>query len=104
VQAGNRAVLRMKQPVQVESGTASARLLPAARSEIVCDIDFESRVIGRQSFAFIATPENFRKDIAPARTFGFLKDADELRRLGFARGATLQNTLVIDKDSILNSN
>src|SRR5262249_39063410 len=68
-----------------------------------CEIDFESRVIGRQSFVFVVTPENFRKDIAPARTFGFLKDADELRRLGFARGANLQNTLVIDGDSLLNA-
>ena len=102
-QSGSRSMLRLRQPVTVELGAASARLLPSEQTEIVCDIDFDSAVIGRQSFALIFTAENFRKDIAPARTFGFLKDAEEWRRLGFARGANLQNTLVIDKDSLVNA-
>jgi UDP-3-O-[3-hydroxymyristoyl] N-acetylglucosamine deacetylase len=101
-QAGTRDVLRVKRPVAVESGAGHATLLPSARREYYCEIHFPSRVIGRQNFAFVFTPANFREQIAPAHTFGFLEDAEKLRAHGFARGASLENTLVIDKDALLN--
>jgi UDP-3-O-[3-hydroxymyristoyl] N-acetylglucosamine deacetylase len=101
-QAGARAHLRVKRPVAVESEAASARLLPSTRCEYECEIDFASRAIGRQNFAFVFTPENFRREIAPARTFGFIEEAEKLRSLGYGRGASLENTLVIDKDVLVN--
>ncbi len=101
-QGGARASLRVTQPIAVSSGAASAKLVPSARSELYCEIDFASRAIARQSLAFVFTAENFRREIAPARTFGFLEEAEKLRSLGFGRGANLKNTLVIDKDVLVN--
>ena len=101
-QAGSRESIRVLKPVEVEAGQARARLLPAARFEISCEIDFQSRVIGRQSFELAVTEESFRREIAPARTFGFLDEGEKLQAMGYGRGASLENTLVIDKDRLVN--
>jgi UDP-3-O-[3-hydroxymyristoyl] N-acetylglucosamine deacetylase len=101
-QQGVEAQLRIIAPVAVEAGTSRARLLPSDRTEFHCEIDFPSPAIGKQSFHFVLTPESFRKEIAPARTFGFLSEAESLRAMGFGRGASLENTLVIDRDTLMN--
>jgi UDP-3-O-[3-hydroxymyristoyl] N-acetylglucosamine deacetylase len=49
------------------------------------------------------TKDNFAKEIARARTYGFINDIDYLKRYGFAKGASLENSVVIDKDQLLNS-
>ena len=102
-QEGVRSFIRVAKRVFVESGTASAALMPSAKTELYCEIDFASRAIGRQSFEIAFTPENFRHEIAPARTFGFLDEAEKLRAMGYGRGANLDNTLVIDKDVLMNA-
>jgi len=99
---GARDLIRVKQPVTVTSGSASAKLLPSPRREFFFEIDFPTAAIGRQSFELILTPESFKRDIAPARTFGFFKEAEQLRAAGYGRGADLQNTLVIDGDTLMN--
>jgi UDP-3-O-[3-hydroxymyristoyl] N-acetylglucosamine deacetylase len=101
-QAGAREFIRVLKPVEVESGLARARFLPAARFEIACEIDFQSRAIGRQSYELALTEESFRREIAPARTFGFLDEGEKLQAMGYGRGASLENTLVIDKDRLVN--
>jgi UDP-3-O-[3-hydroxymyristoyl] N-acetylglucosamine deacetylase len=101
-QDGVREKIRVLKPVEAAAGPASARLLPAPRAEYSFAIDFPSAAIGRQSFECILTPENFRKDIAPARTFGFLQEAEQLRAMGYGRGANLGNTLVVDGDRLMN--
>jgi UDP-3-O-[3-hydroxymyristoyl] N-acetylglucosamine deacetylase len=98
--ASERIVLQ--QLVEAVSGSASARLLPADRPEFSVEIDFDSSAIGRQSFTCMLSPETFRREIAPAHTFGFLKEAEQLRAMGYGRGADLTNTLVIDGDRLLN--
>ncbi len=101
-QAGAREAIRVVKPVEVEAGPSRARLLPAVRFEISCEIDFQSRAIGRQSFELAVTEESFRREIAPARTFGFLDEGEKLQAMGYGRGASLENTLVIDKDRLVN--
>jgi len=102
-QPGNKPKLRLRQTVEVSTEEASCRLIPADRSEFYFEIDFESDAIGRQEFTFAFTEHDYREDIAPARTFGFLKDAEALRAAGLARGANLTNTLVIDRDKVINA-
>jgi len=102
-QEGARSQIRVTKRVVVEAGAASAGLTPCARTELHCEIDFPSRAIGRQSFGLVFSPENFRREIAPARTFGFIEDAEMLRAQGYGRGASLDNTLVIDKDVLVNA-
>ncbi len=97
-----RAGIRVLRPVEANTESAGAGLIPAAEPEYHFEIDFPDSVIGRQSFSCKLTDTLFRQEIASARTFGFLKDAEQLHKQGFARGATLDNTLVIDGDRLCN--
>lgn len=102
-QDGAAPVLRLCRHVEVASGNARCSLSPADRAEYAFEIDFPASAIGRQSYTFVLSPPAFREEIAPARTFGFLEDAEKLRAMGLARGATLENTLVIDGGRVVNA-
>jgi UDP-3-O-[3-hydroxymyristoyl] N-acetylglucosamine deacetylase/3-hydroxyacyl-[acyl-carrier-protein] dehydratase len=69
---------------------------------ISATIDFVHRAIGRQFGSFVVDQESFRAGLAPARTFGFKPDAEILRARGLARGASLENTVVLDDDGVMN--
>ena len=101
-QEGERPNLAARKEIAASLGEARAKLLPSQRFELHCEIDFSSSAIGRQSLEFVFTPECFRKEIAPARTFGFLEEGEKLRAMGYGRGANLENTLVIDKNKLVN--
>lgn len=98
-----RRAIKVLKTVEVRQGDAFVRLSPHDHPRYELDIDFPGTVIGRQQFAFDFTPAAFRRDIAPARTFGFLKDLDALGKMNLARGASLENTLAIDGDTIVNA-
>jgi UDP-3-O-[3-hydroxymyristoyl] N-acetylglucosamine deacetylase len=100
---GTRDALRLNRPLEVVSASASVKLLPAERPEFHFEIEFPSAAIGRQEFSCVLDRDTFRRDIAPARTFGFLEKAEQLRAAGFGRGADLTNTLVIDGDKLMNA-
>lgn len=97
-----RRVLKILKPVDVRDGVKFARFTPADGFEMRIAIDFPSKAIGRQTISFAMKPGEFAKDIAWARTFGFKKDADALHAAGKALGASMDNTIVIDGDAILN--
>jgi UDP-3-O-[3-hydroxymyristoyl] N-acetylglucosamine deacetylase len=99
---GERKAIRVKQDVTASSGAGSVTLLPARRREFFFEIDFASVAIGRQSFEFAFTRQGFRREIAPARTFGFFEEAEQLRAAGYGRGADLTNTLVVKADALMN--
>ncbi len=101
-QQGSRKSLRVTRRIEVEGGGGYCALSPADKAEFACEIDFASGAIGRQKFVFVFSPEGFREQIAPARTFGFLHEAEKLRAAGLARGADLSNTLAIDGDRVMN--
>jgi len=97
-----RGFLRVAAPVRVSDGAGWAELTPA-RSGLTIDVEiaFEGR-IGRQRRAMALTPESFRRELVRARSFGFLRDAERLWRDGLALGASLENTVVLDGDCVLN--
>jgi UDP-3-O-[3-hydroxymyristoyl] N-acetylglucosamine deacetylase len=66
-------------------------------------IDFPHPLIGRQSFEFEASPEAFARELAPARTFGFFHEVEELRKNGLIRGGSLQNAIVLTETGVLNN-
>jgi UDP-3-O-[3-hydroxymyristoyl] N-acetylglucosamine deacetylase len=66
------------------------------------EIDFDHPAIGKQSLAIDVDPVTFRRRIARARTFGFMRDVERLWGAGFAFGASLENTLVVGEDRVLN--
>jgi len=97
-----REAIVVLRPVSVQAGDASIDLLPSAGPEFRFEIDFPGTAIAHQTFACEFNEAVFRREIAPARTFGFLNQAEALRRAGFARGASFDNTLVVDGDRICN--
>jgi UDP-3-O-[3-hydroxymyristoyl] N-acetylglucosamine deacetylase len=97
-----RQAIKVLKPIRVERKDASASLIPACASDYAFEIEFPTSAIGRQSFAFTLTPANFRAQIAPARTFGFVAELEGLHKINLARGATLQNTLALADDGVVN--
>ena len=102
-QAGTRDGIAVLQTVEVRHGDASAKLVPAAGREFDFEISFASAAIGKQHFHWQFSAEGFRRDIAPARTFGFVHELDALNKAGLGRGASLENTLAIEGDKVVNA-
>ncbi len=102
-QSRPRRHIRVLRPVRVESGRAYSELRPAGRGfRVDVEIDFEAAAIGRQRRAFDVDPTVFRREIARARTFGFVNDVKKLWRAGFALGSSLDNSVALDGDAVLN--
>ena len=97
-----RKALRILRPVRIENGDAFAELLPYDGTRYDVTIDFTSELIGRQSYVLDLSPGSFRRDIARARTFGFMRDVEKLWKMGFALGSSLENSVAIGDDRILN--
>ncbi len=89
-------------PVVCHSGQSVITAIPANQFCLVAAIEFPQKAIGRQLFSIELTPEAFVKEIAPARTFGFLNQVEKLREKGLIKGASLENALVCDGEKWLN--
>lgn len=100
--AAELPVLRIKEPIEVSDGVKSVRIVPANRLIIKYKIDFDHPMIGRQSIHFDFGHDNFLRKIAPARTFGFLRDVEKLRAAGLARGGSVENAVVLDDRGVIN--
>jgi UDP-3-O-[3-hydroxymyristoyl] N-acetylglucosamine deacetylase len=94
------APLRISSPIEVRDGEKVIRMVPADRLVLKYKIDFNHPAIGRQSFHFDFEHDNFLRKIAPARTFGFMRDVEKLRAAGLARGGSVENCIVLDDKSI----
>jgi UDP-3-O-[3-hydroxymyristoyl] N-acetylglucosamine deacetylase len=98
-----RRHLRILKPVRVATDEAYGELRPHASGfRVEVEIDFEHPLIGRQALALDVEPEAFRRDLARARTFGFMRDVAKLWNAGFALGASFENTLVVTESRVLN--
>ncbi|MGF1619731.1 MAG: UDP-3-O-acyl-N-acetylglucosamine deacetylase [Rhodomicrobiaceae bacterium] len=97
-----RRWIKVLKPVRIESGECSAELRPYNGSRYDVTIDFETPLIGRQHLAIDLTPHVYRSEIARARTFGFMKDVKALWAAGRALGSSLENTVALGDDRILN--
>ena len=94
--------IRILDPVRVVLGDKMAELLPADAFEVEYEIDFADAAIGRQRRFERFDGDAFVRDYADSRTFCSLADVETLRRMGFAKGGTLQNAIVVDGSRILN--
>lgn len=97
-----RREIVVQRPVEVSVDGKLARLVPATSARYSFDIAFDKAPIQRQAYDFSLTPAGFKSEISRARTFGFYEEVDQLRKLGFARGGSLQNAIVIKGNQILN--
>jgi UDP-3-O-[3-hydroxymyristoyl] N-acetylglucosamine deacetylase len=101
-QEASRHYIEVLEPVTVVEGDKTATLLPCDGFEMAFEIHFDSAPIGRQRVDLEITEQSFREELADCRTFGFLKDVEALRAAGLARGASMENAVVLDGDRVLN--
>jgi len=101
-QEASRQYIEILDTVEVFDGDKRAALSPCDQFEVAFEIDFKSAAIGRQTVDLALTEASFRKELAAARTFGFLHEVEALRAMGLARGGSMDNAIVIDGDQILN--
>ncbi|HZT38442.1 MAG TPA: UDP-3-O-acyl-N-acetylglucosamine deacetylase [Bryobacteraceae bacterium] len=94
--------LRIRRPVLIEATGKRITILPAERFVLTCEVEFDHPLVGRQSIDLEVTPERYASDIAPARTFGFERDLDQLRNMGLIRGASLENAVCFNSHRVLN--
>jgi UDP-3-O-[3-hydroxymyristoyl] N-acetylglucosamine deacetylase len=108
-QAGLRAQRRtrrrlvIRRPLEVRDGNRWVRVLPSREFKVSVGIDYAHPAIGQQFIPSLRVDGDvFAREIAPARTFGFLRDYQQLQALGLAQGGTLQNAVVLDDVRVLN--
>jgi UDP-3-O-[3-hydroxymyristoyl] N-acetylglucosamine deacetylase len=97
-----RRFLKVLKPICVEDGGAVGELTPHNGFRLDVEIGFETQLIGTQKIEIDVNPGSFRRELARARTFGFMKDVERLWAAGLALGASLENTVAIGDDRIIN--
>jgi len=101
--AAPRRFIQVLKPVRVARENSLGELRPNARGfRVEVEIAFDNPLIGRQAIAVDVEPASFRREVARARTFGFMRDVAKLWSAGYALGATFDNTLVVTDNRILN--
>ena len=88
-----RKYLRIRRPVFVEERGKRISILPAESFCLTCETDYGHPLAGRRSLEMEVTPERYAAEIAPARTFGFAHELDQMRNMGLIRGASLENAV-----------
>jgi UDP-3-O-[3-hydroxymyristoyl] N-acetylglucosamine deacetylase len=94
--------LRIRRPVTVEAGSKRITIIPSDRFLLTCDVFYDHPLIGKQSLDMEVTPERYAREIAPARTFGFAHELDQMRDMGLIRGAALENAMCFDRQDVQN--
>jgi UDP-3-O-[3-hydroxymyristoyl] N-acetylglucosamine deacetylase len=102
IQPAQKKFLKIVRAVTVRNNDAFAALEPYNGRALDLEIDFDSKVIGRQRMIFDWTPRRYFEDVSRARTFGFVRDAKILRQAGYALGSSLDNSITVHEDRILN--
>ncbi|MBE0500402.1 MAG: UDP-3-O-acyl-N-acetylglucosamine deacetylase [Desulfuromonadales bacterium] len=98
----SRAYLAIRKPLSFIDGEKRINIIPSRFFRITSDIAFDHPSIALQHRSIKHSTELFSKEIAPARTFGFLEEVEFLKANGLARGGSLENAIVIDKKGVMN--
>ena len=101
--AAPRRYLKVLRPVEVVRGAKSVRVSPDEHFRVSYTIGFDHPLLRHQAITFRVTPQAYAEGVAPARTFGFLRDVETMRRNGLALGGSLENAVVIGESGVLNN-
>lgn len=99
----SRRFLKVLRPVSLARGDKHIAIYPADDFRISYTISFDHPLLRHQSRSVVVTPDTFAEDLAPARTFGFLKDLEMLRQQGLTLGGSLDNAVVLGETGVLNN-
>jgi UDP-3-O-[3-hydroxymyristoyl] N-acetylglucosamine deacetylase len=97
-----RTYLRIVREIEMREGDKFIAVYPADTYSVSYAINFPHPQIGRQTFCVQLTNGSYLREIAPARTFGFIHEADAMRQQGLIRGASTENAIVLDRNRVLN--
>jgi UDP-3-O-[3-hydroxymyristoyl] N-acetylglucosamine deacetylase len=97
-----RTYLRIRRELELREGDKFIAVYPAETYSVAYTIDFRHPLIGRETFCVDLSDDKYRSQIAPARTFGFLHEADAMRQQGLIRGASPENAIVLSRDGLMN--
>ncbi|MEL6375081.1 MAG: UDP-3-O-acyl-N-acetylglucosamine deacetylase, partial [Pseudomonadota bacterium] len=100
--AAPRRFIKILKPVRVDDGDCWGELAPHNGFKLDVEIDFDTDVIGRQRLTLDMAPDVFRRELSRARTFGFMRDVEQLWKMKLALGASLENSVAIGDDKIIN--
>ena len=103
-QNGTRRYLTIREPVVVREGDSCIIATPSDQFQVHYEIEFPHPRVGRQEYSWELKSDSFGREIAKARTFGFLKDVQRLQQMGLIRGGSLSNAVVFDDKEVLNVN
>lgn len=97
-----RRWMKIVRPVSLSRGDKRIALYPSDRFKVTYSISFDHPLLRLQARTVVVTEESFIEAIAPARTFGFLKEVEWLRQRGLALGGSLENAVVLSETGVLN--
>ncbi|MBL4905913.1 MAG: UDP-3-O-acyl-N-acetylglucosamine deacetylase [Sneathiella sp.] len=97
-----RRYIKVLKEVEVRDGSAVAVLSPGDNVSISFEIDFDNQRIGKQNCSFNLRNGTFKNELSRARTFGFVSELEQLKKMGLAKGGSLENAVVLSGDEILN--
>ncbi len=95
-------VIKVIRPVIVRNGNKQIAVWPAESTSVSCFIDFDHSLLKEQGLLYQPSEAAFLREVSGARTFGFLSDVKALQANGLARGASLENAVALDEDSVVN--
>lgn len=101
--AAPRRYLKVLRPISLSRGDKRIAIYPSEHFKVTYSIAFDHPLLRHQSRTMRITEEAFVEEIAPARTFGFLKEVEMLRQQGLALGGSLENAIVIGDTGVLNN-
>jgi len=99
----SKKVMIIKKEIKVQDGDKYTKIIPQELSKFNFKIKFEHPVIKEQRYSFEFSKERYLKEIAKARTFGFIKELNYLNSKGLALGASVDNAIALDDNRVINS-
>jgi UDP-3-O-[3-hydroxymyristoyl] N-acetylglucosamine deacetylase len=97
-----RTYLRIRRELELREGDKFIAVYPADTYSVSYTINFPHSLIGKETFRVDLSDGNYLTEIAPARTFGFLHEAEAMRQQGLIRGASQENAIVLTRDALMN--
>jgi UDP-3-O-[3-hydroxymyristoyl] N-acetylglucosamine deacetylase len=98
-----RRYIHVLKPLEFSDGDRRIGIYPADEFRVHCFVDYHHPCAGPQEIEMPVNRETFSRELAPARTFTFVKELVALQKMGLIRGGSLANAIVMDDNSILNS-
>jgi UDP-3-O-[3-hydroxymyristoyl] N-acetylglucosamine deacetylase len=98
-----RRFLKIVRPIAISRGDKRIALYPSDHFKVTYSVSYDHPMLRHQSRTLLMNEESFIEQIAPARTFTFLKDVEMLRQNGLALGGSLENAIVLGETGVLNN-